>query len=403
MPTGAWVPDPDWPAPPAMWEWWHCDPPLEEGAGEEAGRRHLQLEEQDGTEWWKFSEPDLPMVWVAPPGWPPAPRGWHPPTDWVADPRWPDPPLGWQFWQKEPVSLERARRAWWATVVASSGERIASDEATYWELRLVENHARAASVIPGRVLDVDSWAADVNAVPPMDAPSRLAVIAARDDHLRALSEQRVFLTRESRDANSADLYARLRVAAAEAHSASLNAVMRWILHCVDLYRSNGGELAAEYRERLLHRWLDAFKAAHHLDEMLATYGTPPERDVLNPDHSSAWALAEQVAAVTLQVLGFPDARATPVGADGGFDVEGRGIVAQVKYLTRPVGRPELQRLAGANQHGAQAAFFSRAGYAAQAVAFADAVGMALFTLELPDNVQPVNDVARRWTAALPPA
>jgi hypothetical protein len=33
-----------------------------------------------------------------PPGWPPAPPGWSPPSGWQPDPDWPPPPPGWQLW-----------------------------------------------------------------------------------------------------------------------------------------------------------------------------------------------------------------------------------------------------------------------------------------------------------------
>ncbi|WP_152186213.1 DUF4041 domain-containing protein [Segeticoccus rhizosphaerae] len=36
-----------------------------------------------------------------PPGWPPAPRGWVPPTGWQPDPTWPKAPVGWQFWMPD--------------------------------------------------------------------------------------------------------------------------------------------------------------------------------------------------------------------------------------------------------------------------------------------------------------
>jgi hypothetical protein len=40
------------------------------------------------------------QVFVAPPGWPPAPVGWRPFRGWLPDPRWPPAPPGWVFWRR---------------------------------------------------------------------------------------------------------------------------------------------------------------------------------------------------------------------------------------------------------------------------------------------------------------
>jgi hypothetical protein len=108
-----------------------------------------------------------------------------------------------------------------------------------------------------------------------------------------------------------------------------------------------------------------------------------------------WIAAERLAAAALRGYGFIDAVVTPSGNDGGFDVIGTGIVAQVKYRSRATGRPELQQLVGANTRFATAAFFSRNGYSTQAIDFADSVGMALFQIELPRTIAPVNRAAFR--------
>lgn len=46
--------------------------------------------------------------WVAPPGWPPAPKGWSPDPEWQPDPSWPDAPAGWRWWR--PAMSGRAQR-----------------------------------------------------------------------------------------------------------------------------------------------------------------------------------------------------------------------------------------------------------------------------------------------------
>ncbi|WP_235529216.1 restriction endonuclease [Phycicoccus sp. Root101] len=107
-----------------------------------------------------------------------------------------------------------------------------------------------------------------------------------------------------------------------------------------------------------------------------------------------WELAEVLATEHLRSIGFRDAQRAPAGTDGGFDVEGRGVVAQVKYRTTAVGRPDVQRLVGANQHGAQPVFYSRAGYSQSAIDYARQTGVALFEVDAAESyVQPVNEVA----------
>ena len=57
--------------------------------------------------------------------------------------------------------------------------------------------------------------------------------------------------------------------------------------------------------------------------------------------------AEKFVAHVLRQLGWPDAQVTGRGSDGGVDVRGSGLVAQVRARTRPqTGAPALQRLTG---------------------------------------------------------
>lgn len=403
-PTAQWLPDPAWPSPPPSWDWWHTDPPLDEARCEAAGRRLMELDAEQAKplNGFEFTEPDAPMIWVAPPGWPRAPRGWHPPATWAPDRRWPAPPAEWQFWQKDPAVVEGARTRWWAQIVQASLERISAPEFVFWELRRLEEQLLTTVITTARVLEVDAWATQADAVMPWDAPERRAVLAAQMQHLQALADQRSFLTRTTAAPRYGEAYARVRFTTYHADAAVTDAIGTWTRAVADLYRTRGGLKPNQYVERLKLRWLNAFKEARRVDALLAFQGVgtdsePPPGPL---SEVAAWEAAEQVAALALQAMGFRDAAVTSTGADGGLDVEGRGVAAQVKYLTRPVGRPELQRLAGANQHGAQAVFFSRAGYAAGAVAYADTIGMALFILKLPDDVQPVNHRARGLIAAV---
>ncbi|WP_422626604.1 restriction endonuclease [Rhodococcus sp. (in: high G+C Gram-positive bacteria)] len=64
------------------------------------------------------------------------------------------------------------------------------------------------------------------------------------------------------------------------------------------------------------------------------------------------------------------------GADGGIDVTSARAIAQVKFQTKKVSLPEVQRLSGiAHAEGKDAIFFSSSGYTAQAKAWGDQHGV----------------------------
>lgn len=109
--------------------------------------------------------------------------------------------------------------------------------------------------------------------------------------------------------------------------------------------------------------------------------------------SKAWEAAEHLAAAYLRDHGYPDAQVTPPGNDKGLDVVGRAVTGQVKYLARPVGAPMLQQAVGASS-GREVVFFSRSGYSPAGVEYATVEEIALFTIELPDTVRPINRRAR---------
>lgn len=106
--------------------------------------------------------------------------------------------------------------------------------------------------------------------------------------------------------------------------------------------------------------------------------------------------AELRAADNLKRWGFSDAVATTGGTDGGIDVRSKRALAQVKWKGGATGRPDCQRLVGARGNGTeQLFFFSASGYSAQAIEYADQVGMALFTYDPVGAVEAVNPAARR--------
>lgn len=112
--------------------------------------------------------------------------------------------------------------------------------------------------------------------------------------------------------------------------------------------------------------------------------------------------AELSAADWMRQHGFPDARATGLGADEGVDVVARGAVAQVKMEGVATGRPAIQRLCGAaSPRGDAALFFSLAGYTRQALEWADRAGVALFEFDYQGSVQPVSRLAETLLAHAP--
>ena len=107
-----------------------------------------------------------------------------------------------------------------------------------------------------------------------------------------------------------------------------------------------------------------------------------------------WKQAEHFAADVLRSCGFRGARTTQGGADGGVDVRGPGVLAQVKHLNGAVGRPEVQRLRGARGDGSESLhFFSLSGYSAQAIAEAERLQVALWRYDTSRNVVPLNKLA----------
>lgn len=113
--------------------------------------------------------------------------------------------------------------------------------------------------------------------------------------------------------------------------------------------------------------------------------------------------AEEFAAWHLRTLGFVDAEVTPASGDGGFDVRSERVLAEVKQLTAVVGRPMLQKLAGARENRSDLvlAFYAADGYSRGAVEYAARMGMALFTYSMLGQVVAINAPARALLAAAP--
>lgn len=97
-------------------------------------------------------------------------------------------------------------------------------------------------------------------------------------------------------------------------------------------------------------------------------------------------------------LGYLDAVRTPTGADGGIDVRALTAIAQVKRTASRVGRPDVQRLAGArgSRGHLSLVFYSKSGYTREAGLSAEELHMALFVYDEAGRVASCN----RWAAKL---
>jgi hypothetical protein len=101
--------------------------------------------------------------------------------------------------------------------------------------------------------------------------------------------------------------------------------------------------------------------------------------------------AVTAAALYLKWLGFRDVIQPEVRPVSGIDLKGPGIVAQVDPTTRPatLRAVECLWLNGLSSSSASV-FFSLAGYAHDARARADQLGVPLFVMDLTGCPQPVN-------------
>lgn len=123
-------------------------------------------------------------------------------------------------------------------------------------------------------------------------------------------------------------------------------------------------------------------------------------DEPEPFHVATRNLAEENAARWIRYRGYTDAQVTPSGPDGGIDVVGSEVIAQVKFKAARAGVEDVQRLAGAtfSPPGTQAMFFTGTTYSAKAILFAEDAGIALFSHGLDSRVTAINDLAENIAA-----
>jgi hypothetical protein len=79
-------------------------------------------------------------------------------------------------------------------------------------------------------------------------------------------------------------------------------------------------------------------------------------------------------------LGYPDAVKTQNTRDGGIDIKGSEMIAQVKFYANPVGVAPVRELNGVKRVGQEALFFALNGFTAEARKFASEVGIQLISV-----------------------
>lgn len=145
-------------------------------------------------------------------------------------------------------------------------------------------------------------------------------------------------------------------------------------------------IAADYEAEVARQAEAAEQVARQL---------PPPRLIKNPLE------AEVYARDVLDALRFRGLRVTPYSRDGGVDVRGDEVVAQVKMEGIRTPADRLQALNGIAAHeGKHAAFFSLAGYTTAALTWGEAAGIALFEFQLDGSIGARSTTAEAWLATL---
>lgn len=422
-PSPGWEPHSSWPKPSSTWSWWTADAELDEnatieelfddlGLPEAIERRTIRVQEQSESAWGEIDHSSIPLVWTPPPYWPPVPPGWSPPSGWKRPRSWRKEPSGWQFWQPDPAVVAERHRRSANDLDVRSRQLVGTRTGLEMELTLTERLAITSATTIRLAQSPLPTAARLGVALASDHSALVRLQKAHRAVLAITSDIRTYLLRIAYGV--ADIDSWFGIMRREAHlawteykaavqgviDASSNAALRYGEQELEALRAMRPGWKKDERHAVLQADLERLRADLFARGRALESSSDDQKDsglAERPGSSrAAWQAAEELAARALRGMGYMDARVTATGADGGIDVEGRGIVAQVKYLGTPVGRPDVQRLAGANVHGGQAAFFSRSGYAQTAVAFADQADVALFQVDLSrDSVTPVNQVAHQ--------
>ena len=167
--------------------------------------------------------------------------------------------------------------------------------------------------------------------------------------------------------------------------------------------AENGELSSMYNLGILYKEMDQISSALYWFEKAYLKGhvkakksfdalkkMPPAQYNLSPRD------AELVSAKWMRYWGYLDAKATPVGPDGGIDVIASHAVAQVKYRNVKTSRTEINEFHGsAEGSGKDELYFSLSGYTQQALERASEKSIALFVFNDHGIPKPVNTIANK--------
>lgn len=121
---------------------------------------------------------------------------------------------------------------------------------------------------------------------------------------------------------------------------------------------------------------------------------PAARRVFPPVTIRTARDAVMAAAVYLHRLGYRDIRRADQRPPAGIGIAAHGLLAQVDPTVRPASVRDVECLwLTAMTESAACVYFSLAGYAPEARARADTLGVPLFVLDLTGTPQPVNGLA----------
>jgi TPR repeat protein len=167
--------------------------------------------------------------------------------------------------------------------------------------------------------------------------------------------------------------------------------------------AESGETTSMYNLGVLYKKMDNISAALFWFEKAWLKGHKTAKKSLDelkkmpsPQYNLSARDAELVAARWMVYWGYYDAKATPVGPDGGLDVIAGRALAQVKYRNVKTSRTEINEFHGsAEGSGKDELFFSLSGYTQQAIERADEKSIALFVFNDQGVPKPFNISARR--------
>lgn len=418
-PPPLWEPNPGWERPDTSWRWWSLigsSPPDEASA--QRLQRVVEIVEREASPraWGAIDFSSIPLVWTAPPGWPPAETGWAPPTGWKAPRAWGRAPTGWPFWQPDKAIVEERLRAVAHDIDRRSRLMVTTPEGLLHDLDWVESIAATLAYCSPLVLSPLATAARAGVVMPADVPSKNALREAHHVCLHAASNLRTYLLGLIHEQDPPDIWCGVLrrevnaawtgygVAVQHEFDAMTEHFLRAARQRSARYTSipTSGRRLARARADVadLLALLEGFEQdlVARVDALNARSALKTRGRAFTPRIGSDWRGVDSAAIDFLRELGFHDVRTSE---DPDFDLRGRQVVAGVSARAKRTGRSEILALRGANIRGAVAFWFSVAGFTADALRCGDQVGIALFVVAAGGQWQAANQVAHEIPRVFP--